>query len=165
MKRKIHLYWQETCARAVQDAVLTLGTHFPLDVVLEGEKKPDPAAFDTARGQYDAEYLLRGLASPDGSETENELFLWLIGEDIGYPGFGYLYGAAVKNTAIVSAARTGFGVDLQKEVCHETGHMFGLDHCKNQCVMNSSSGGRRLAKKPVRFCAGCLPYIFKEDRR
>ena len=164
MKKTIRLYWQEICAPVISEVEQVLSAYFPLDVALAGAREPSAHAFDTARGQYDAEYLLKELDEAESENTDEALSLWLIEEDISCAGYDYLYGAAGHATAVVSAARTGFGENLHKEVCHETGHLFGLDHCHDSCVMNTSPGPGKLGGKPTSFCVGCLVHIFKEDR-
>ena len=155
MKRAIHLYWQATCAPAVDSVAQNLATFFPVTVDFAAVKEPPLQAFDTARGQYDADWLLRELPELDANNADKPLVLWLIKEDISCAGCDYLYGAAGNNAALVSAARTGFGENLLKEVCHEVGHLFGLEHCSDSCFMHASSNKRQLEVKPLRLCDEC----------
>ena len=163
MKKTIMLYWQEECSHAVLPAHKALTDFFPLTVISAGVKEPDFRSFDTARGQYDALYLLREIALADRGGKDVILVLWLIAEDISFPGYDYLHGAAKGNSAVVSTARTGFGENLRKEVCHEAGHMLGLKHCPNPCVMNTSPDQRRLDNKPMIFCGECSIQFLKTE--
>jgi predicted Zn-dependent protease len=166
MNRTVRLYWQKWCAEAVPAVTQTLREHFPVNVIPAAALEPTILAFDTARGQYDAVYLLRELPEYDlfrvfGS-IELPLAIWLVNEDISYTNHDYLYGATLRNLAVVSAARTGFGENLHKEVCHETGHLFGLEHCRNACVMSTSSERRQLAAKPLQLCSVCYGRVTKQ---
>jgi len=158
MKKKMLLFWQESCAHAVLDVTITLRANFPFEVSAAGIKEPPAEAFDTARSRYDALYLLGELEC--GSPA-----LWLLSEDISYAGYEYLYGACLGNAAVVSSARTGYGENLHKEICHEAGHLSGLEHCPNPCVMNTSPDKRRLFDKPMIFCADCSWRLNKEKLR
>ena len=168
VKRTVRLYWQEACAHAVPAVTQALTVHFPVVIVLAAAQEPTHQAFDTSRGQYDAAYLLQELPETvfdDGNNpsTETPLILWLIEEDISYIGRDYLYGTAWRNLAVVSTVRIGFGEDLLKEVCHEIGHLFGLEHCFNSCLMSTSSSRRQLAAKPMLLCSECSSRILKSN--
>ena len=159
MRKTIHLYWQETCASAIPDVGKALTDNLPLTVLPSGVLEPAPEAFDTWRRRYDAEYLLRGLAAVHNAVAGESLALWVISGDISCAGYDYVYGAAVKDMAVVSAARAGSGENLLKEACHEAGHLLGLEHCENPCLMNTSPDLKRLAAKPMKFCAECADLV------
>ena len=163
MKKTIRLYWQEACAFFVPSVEQTLADNFPLAVMPAGVKEPARQSFDTTRGQYDALYLLRELH--EAGKNDAPFALWLVGEDISSFGYDFLYGASLGNAAVVSAARAGYGENLHKEICHEAGHLFGLEHCINSCAMNTASNQRQLFEKPLKFCAGCKEYLLEEDLR
>ena len=147
MKTTISLFWQDLCAPSVDSVAWALETVFPVCVVLESARQPSRQAFDTACGRYDALYLL--------NELPEQLSLWLVAEDISYPGYGCLFGAALRNSTVVSSARIGFGKNLQKEACHELGHLLGLGHCPNPCIMNKSRNPQKLSSKPMALCPEC----------
>ena len=163
MKKKVFLYWQETCTPAVYDVTKALRDLFPVDVVLAAAREPTCHAFDTARGQFDAFCLLRELPEPvisgDGGSIFGAFTLWLIEADISYAAHDYLYGAAWRHVAVVSAARIGFGENLLKEACHELGHLFGLEHCPNPCLMSASGSLQQLKDKPMSLCLGCASRL------
>lgn len=167
MKKTVYLYWQKSCEHVVCDVAQALRTHFHVTTILGTVKEPTEQSFDTARGQYDAFYLLRELFETvvfgDNNSAEMPFVLWLITEDISYTGHDYLYGVAWKNCAVVSSARIGFGDNLYKEACHETGHLFGLAHCTNACFMNVSHNLRKLTAKPMLLCFGCASKISNHD--
>ncbi|MFA4646136.1 peptidase [Pyrococcus kukulkanii] len=43
-----------------------------------------------------------------------------------------------------------------KGVLHELGHLYGLSHCKNDCVMNPPEDLRDWDLRAPTFCSGCL---------
>jgi len=135
---------------------LALNLYLPVAVIEEGVREPERQAFDTAGGVYDAAYLLRGF-------PERALSIWLIREDISYPGHDFLFGAASRNAAVVSAFRTGFGENLHKEACHELGHLLGLAHCENPCFMRASPNLKRLEAKPLSLCPECYSRLEKSS--
>ena len=154
------LYWQEACSQLIPAAAQALTAQFPLTVVPAAVQEPSLEAFDTARFQYDAAWLLRELPqSKHPHESETPLALWLIKEDISYSGHDYLHGAAWRNLALVSTARLGSAENLHKELCHEAGHLFGLEHCSRPCLMNGSSSQRQLNAKPLHLCIECSSIL------
>lgn len=58
----------------------------------------------------------------------------------------------VKNVAL-------FEHRVFKEAIHELGHTFGLEHCKNRCVMRFSQLIEDADKKPYDFCEICLKKL------
>jgi archaemetzincin len=143
------LYWQPVCEHAVCDVAQALSDIFPVKTIIAASLEPTKNSFDTARGQFDAAYLLREI--PD----DGALALWVVDVDISYHGYGYLYGVSRGNLAVVSSARTGSVENLRKEACHEVGHLFGLAHCSNTCLMRTSRDLRELEEKPLRLCFSC----------
>jgi archaemetzincin len=55
------------------------------------------------------------------------------------------------------AARTLTRVRAFKVLAHETGHMFGLEHCIDfMCVMNGSNSLEETDRQPLHLCPVCL---------
>ena len=52
-----------------------------------------------------------------------------------------------------------FLLRLIKEAIHEIGHLLGLDHCTNKCVMMRSEVVLDVDKKPASFCDICWKNI------
>ncbi len=123
--------------------------------------------FVPEKGQYNASEILRKLEKIHYVPKS----LILTSVDLFIPIFTYVFGLAKLdgNSAIVSACRLDnnfYGLPrndellitrLQKEVNHETGHMFGLRHCQNyNCVMSSSITIDDLDVKLKTYCDQCL---------
>ena len=150
IRKTVYVYWQNSCASDVAGVVEALQNMFSVIAVSASGKDPQRQSFDTSRGKYDVGWMLLDL-----SKTAEEPALWIIDEDICYADREYLYGASWRGYAVVSTVRTGHGENMYKEVCHEVGHMFGLEHCNNACLMNSSYGLNKLEAKPLRLCSDC----------
>lgn len=129
---------------------------FPaLKIVVSHSLEIPLAAWDTFRGQYDIHYLLGLLEVSAGAD----LTLWMVQGDIGDPWHTYLYGAAGDRRAIVSTARLDRLEDIAKEACHEVGHLLGLTHCNNDCVMHTSRTDKQVTGKPGRLCEACEAFL------
>jgi predicted Zn-dependent protease len=44
---------------------------------------------------------------------------------------------------------------LAKEAIHEVGHVLGLNHCSDNCVMNLSKSEEEVRRKPSSLCPSC----------
>jgi len=71
-----------------------------------------------------------------------------------------VFGLAIPilRTAVVSYYRLmgkNLLLRLEKEIMHELGHLFGLDHCMNRCVMRFSNSVYEVDLKPLGFCEKC----------
>ncbi len=154
MKKSLLIYWQKECEYLIEDVQAQLKLMFGLEAVAAQQLEPPVSAFDTYRQQYDVRYLIDIL----GTECCS---LWLLNVDISDPTHLYLYGVASEQAALVSTYRTGSEANLFKEVCHEVGHLLGLDHCRNQCLMHTSRDIRQLNNKPLTLCSKCSQKLHK----
>jgi predicted Zn-dependent protease len=70
-----------------------------------------------------------------------------------------VFGICREGKAVVSLAWLGTGRDLIRRACsvavHEAGHLLGLGHCKERCVMRPASSLRELDRRPLKPCKGC----------
>lgn len=157
MERKsLEIYWQRACSDTVENVKRELIVTFPgLEPVAIKHLEPPNTAWDSSRGQYDAAYLINELEAMQSGA----LCLWVLDVNISYGSYSYLYGAASGTNAIVSAFCTGKGENFYKEASHEVGHMLGLSHCRENCVMHTSRNGLQLKKKSPILCRQCAKKL------
>ncbi|MFN4133303.1 MAG: archaemetzincin family Zn-dependent metalloprotease [Candidatus Hadarchaeales archaeon] len=123
--------------------------------------------YDPSRRQFNAELIL-DLLIPKVEEENLALFITDI--DLFAPGLNFIFGLAQcpGRVGIVSIARLNpafyeqrpnaalFLKRAVKEVVHETGHLLGLGHCKNEkCVMRFSNTIFEVDEKASSFCSTC----------
>lgn len=157
MEKSLKLYWQKECESLIATIQSHLTAMFGINVLVMDELEPPISAFDPYRQQYDVRYLINEL----GTESYG---LWILNIDISDPTHLYLYGAASDQVAIASSYRTGNEENFIKEICHEVGHLLGLEHCKNQCLMQTSRNTRQLNKKPLSLCNRCIKRLQKNKK-
>ncbi|MEM5778614.1 MAG: archaemetzincin family Zn-dependent metalloprotease [Candidatus Aenigmatarchaeota archaeon] len=129
-------------------------------------------AYNQWRKQYNAEILMDVLSKVSTVKfiDKNIPTLLLTDADLYYNGLNFIFGLEepTKSCAIVSLARLKpefydqkpskelLEERLVKEVIHELGHYFGLDHCENtKCVMCFSPSVFDVDKKQKEFCDNC----------
>lgn len=90
------------------------------------------------------------------------------------PGWNFVFGQASlkERVGVWSMARNGEpdgAADLRQQCAlrtvmtatHETGHMFGIRHCKKyECGMNGSNSGDERDRQPLEFCPECQPKLW-----
>jgi len=134
-------------------------------------------AYDGKRGQYGSipvlEMLVRVFPG-DGLKllgvTERDLFIPVLTFVFGHAQLGGRAG-------VVSLARLRqefYGLEpnrevflerAQKEVLHESGHLFGLVHCHDgSCAMSLATGVRQIDSKRAAFCARCAARMERRPR-
>lgn len=117
-----------------------------------GILSPYEGAYDIRRRQYNAHTLLDHLLRVMRSEHA----LWAIDQDMYYHDLNFVMGLAMFHLgAVVSTYRLDSAALVAKEAVHEAGHVLGLQHCNNDCVMQFSSTIDAAKKKPGDLCARC----------
>jgi archaemetzincin len=131
--------------------------------------------YNIQRKKYDASLILQDLFS-ENCKRNIPCFLGILDQDLfkGYHNFIFGVGVNFKsalfnfpNLAIVSIARLKESfynrpndniITLKrtlKEIIHELGHSFGLNHCENECVMQFSQSLSEVDRKSSNFCIKC----------
>ena len=113
-------------------------------------------AFDPARRQFHALVLLDYLARCIVSDTA----LWVVDRDMYCGNLNFVFGLAMYHiAAVVSTFRVDTAGMVAKEAIHETGHILGLQHCPNRCVMRFSESLEDALEKPDSLCAQCRKIL------
>lgn len=129
-------------------------------------------AYDSQREQYLASKLIGSLLAL--GKGRNERVVGITEVDLYAPGLNFVFGEAdiIHKVAIISLCRLrqeyyGLPPDKKlfiqratKEIVHEIGHTFDLEHCPDQkCVMHFSNCLADTDWKEASFCGKCHPKI------
>ncbi|MFP4116147.1 MAG: archaemetzincin family Zn-dependent metalloprotease [Candidatus Aenigmatarchaeota archaeon] len=140
-----------------------LNSHFKkLRFYVKGKVRFPDESYNDFRDQYMAERVM-------DSFREDGIQVLITKEDVYSKGNNYVFGEAeYRGPAIVSMHRLDprfydeegdndiFLRRLKKEVIHELGHCFGMDHCENPgCVMQYSGSVKGIDDKGENFCEEC----------
>jgi archaemetzincin len=109
-------------------------------------------AYNIRRRQFDArillDHLLRSMTSVHA--------IWIVDRDMYYDNLNFVMGLAMFHLAgVVSTYRLTSAAMVAKECVHEAGHVLGLEHCKNDCVMRFSSSIEDAEAKQDVPCDRC----------
>ncbi|MHA2358239.1 MAG: hypothetical protein ACXABK_05680, partial [Candidatus Heimdallarchaeaceae archaeon] len=98
-----------------------------------------------SRDQYNGQLLLNHIIE----EEKLKYFFWIVQDDLYVPIMNFVFGLATQHFgAIVSFYRLENLEMKIKESIHECGHVLGLDHCSNNCVMQYSNTLDEALLKP-----------------
>ena len=147
---KLEIFYQRmNDANIAKDAVSSVYKDF-LETEITCRKEPSFKGFNPSRRQYNASVLLLEF------KNLKNLFLWLVSKDLYVEGMNFVFGCALPyRGAILSTYRLDSNKLIWKEVVHEIGHVLGLQHCKNYCVMQFSNSLQEAKLKPSTLCEDC----------
>lgn len=120
------------------------------------------SAYNTHRMQYNASKLLNYLIRSTSKlrSDEDSFSLWIISDDLYVEGMNFVFGVAYSGKAAVLSIHRLDSLDLiNKEAIHELGHVLGLQHCTNDCVMQFSNSLDEAREKPATLCERCRSRI------
>lgn len=173
----IHLLNGSTGHAAVEMTVARLAKEFHADADVRPFDLNLPAVFDASRGQYHSTWLLKQMVdryAGDGN-GDGDKVLAVVDVDLFIPVLTFVFGEAQLGGrfGIVSTFRLRnqfyglpandamLGDRTVKEAVHETGHLFGLVHCRSfDCVMRSSTYVEEIDLKPPTICPSCNSNVF-----
>jgi archaemetzincin len=153
----------------LEEACRTVLACFEAECSYEGFEPLRQEFFDPQRKQHLAEPLLRYVSF----KAKDRILLGLVDGDAYAGKLNFVFGIAspAGGTALVFLPRLrpefyGGSSDrqlllsrLRKEVLHELGHVFGLEHCTNKCVMRFSNSIDEVDEKPAGFCRSCAEKL------
>jgi archaemetzincin len=160
--RILHDSESEAAVAAVTDALERVFGLRTAEVLLRAPAGIQ-AAWNARRNQYNASRLLAHLLGSTSSAAAPAcplLSLWLVSADLYVAGMNFVFGVAHPGKgAVLSTARLTTIELIVKEAIHELGHVLGLTHCTNECVMQFSNSLAEAEAKPATLCGRCRARI------
>ncbi|HUV79714.1 MAG TPA: peptidase [Candidatus Bathyarchaeia archaeon] len=158
------IFYDNKSAEAVPPVKEALNTVFGMetDEVSQLDAAEVKGAFNLKRRQYNASKLMNYLiqSTSEARSTEQFLALWIISDDLYVLGMNFVFGVAHPGKAALLSTHRLDSLDLiKKEAIHETGHVLGLQHCTNDCVMQFSNSLYEAKEKPATLCARCRTFL------
>jgi len=157
--KKLQLFYDSKSREVVTEVIEALEAVFRIEPGSEAVVKDvDKEAYDRSRMQYNASILLNSITSTSTRATtaSSVYLLWIVSEDIFVRGMNFVFGIAKPGKgAVLSTYRLNSLNLIKKEAIHEMGHVFGLQHCSNKCVMQFSNSVNEAKKKPAELCDKC----------
>jgi archaemetzincin len=153
---RFDLFYTPDCEEFKEIVAKKLHEVYGVAVVDRGVMDVYEGAYNIKRMQYDAQGLLDYLVRSMMSEHA----LWIVDQDMYYDNLNFVMGLAMYHLAgVVSTYRLDSQKMVAKECVHEAGHVLGLDHCKNSCVMRFSNSIEDAENKPDMLCERCRDIL------
>jgi len=162
----LNIFFDRECGKYIETVVLsTIEKTFSKVIVNSHILDVDiKKAHNPFRNQYDGERILRNMSN---IINRNRLFLIVVPYDLYVSNLNFVFGVALPwRGAVLSTYRLLWRADkilfksrLEKTVKHELGHVFGLSHCENYCVMKFANSLYELDIKNSDFCESCKRYL------
>ncbi|MEB3806337.1 MAG: archaemetzincin [Desulfurococcales archaeon] len=145
----------------------------PIQVVTPGSVLMLPLdLYNTSRMQYNAENVNRYLYSKYSNilRSPGVYLIGIVNGDGYVNNLNFVFGlatprlrvATIYSKRIIDYANHGLYLErLLKLILHEFGHLAGLTHCRNQCVMRYSNSLEELDEKPPYYCQVCMDKLRK----
>lgn len=135
---------------------LTTTYGYILNVTIGGELEIPEKVYNPQRNQCNADILLSYLLKTKKTDTA----LWVIQKDLYCTDMNFIFGYAMYHkSAVISIYRLSTNKLIEKEAIHEVGHILGLQHCSNRCVMQFSNSLLEAKMKPSYLCKNCKRKI------
>lgn len=129
---------------------------YGIQIIEKSELSIISSALNKSRNQYNGQYLLNYLIE----NKKQRFFLWIVKDDLYIPYRNFVFGLATKNYGAVLTFHRLVNITMKiKESIHECGHIYGLNHCKNNCVMQYSNSFNEAMNKPLKLCQKCLQSL------
>lgn len=145
-----------------QSLIMELDYHlidvFPVDNIdLFKSVELPSSCWNKSRHQFNANCLLAFATS----YKNRGIVALIISKDAFVSGLNFVFGVASRGVgAVVSIYRLENDPDfLKKEITHELGHVFGLEHCTLPCVMTFSNSYWEARLKSSAFCEKCWEQL------
>lgn len=155
---RLKIFYSQTSNKKIQLIQKALTTTYEdvLDVIIGGELELLEEAYNSQRDQYNADLLLTYLLKTKKTDTA----LWVIQKDLYCKGMNFIFGYAMYHGgAVLSTNRLSTKELIEKEAIHEVGHILGLQHCSNYCIMQFSNSLWEAKMKPSYLCESCKRKI------
>jgi len=153
---KLQICYTKKCERHLKPISDALYEFYGLRTFANKALDIQGTAYNAERKQYDAAALLEYLTRV----KDADIALWVVDQDIYCKDMGYIFGyALLRHGAVLSTSRLNSTELVQKEAVHEVGHVLGLKHCSNRCLMQFSNSLEEAKAKPMKLCEKCVSSV------